>query len=103
MEGMEGREQDLICRIEGKLPSHTRTTASSLPFSPGRLGYFLRVAASASIGSTALWRTISNIILYGRHGRKGRGLVCRIEGKPPSHTKTTASTLPFSPGRLVFF
>jgi hypothetical protein len=40
--GKQGREEDFICRIDGKPPSHTKTTASSLPFSPGRLGYFLR-------------------------------------------------------------
>jgi hypothetical protein len=62
MEGMDGREEDLICRIEGKPPSHTKMTASSLPFSPGRLGYFPRVAASAIMGSTALPRTISQCI-----------------------------------------
>ena len=73
MKGMEGRENDLICRIEGKPPSHTKTTGSSLPFLPRKVRlFFSAVAASARIGSTALPGTISKYYFYGRHGRKGR-------------------------------
>jgi hypothetical protein len=58
--------------------------------------FFLSVAASAITGSTALPRTISQSIFVW----KEEVWFCRIEGKPPSHTKTIASSLPFSPGRL---
>ena len=69
MKGMEGREKDLICRIEGKPPSHTKTTGSSLPFLPRKVRlFFSAVAASARIGSTAL--PALYVSLFGRQGRE---------------------------------
>ncbi len=71
------------------LPSHTKTTASSLPFSPGRLGYIFSAWQLAPSLARRFSRELSpNIIFmegmegttiskyyfygrYGRHRRKG--------------------------------